>query len=70
MTMKIGFITRLNRKTVLLRNLKRKYSGNPERKKNFVWYEERLFYIRMFRSAVERSMPMSAWTRLPRPMTP
>ena len=62
MTMKISFITRLNAKMVLLRNL--------ENNGNLIRYEESFFYIRMFRSAMKRSMPMSAWTKHPMPITP
>ena len=46
MTMKIVFITRLDAKTVLFRNLKKKCFDDLERKENFVRYEERFFYIR------------------------
>ena len=46
MTMKIGFITRLDDKTVLFWNLKKKYFDDSENKENLIRYEESFFYIR------------------------
>ncbi len=46
MTMKIGFITRLNAKMVLFWNLKKRYFDDSENKENLIRYEESFFYIR------------------------
>lgn len=66
MTMKIGFITRLDAKLGLYKELKEKYIGTLRRKENLIHYAERYFYVEEVPNATFENEKINAYVCLDR----